>query len=150
MSITEQYTRKNAQIEAVRVNLAELMKIAKWCGGHVRATDALGGDGKMYIHVKVVPSKFRNRRTQAFIGDWIVKDSDGFKIYENDAFRSTFHLAARDTDKYSEILKIVKLAMLEQDSTTYHQDGKDMTLIAKASAQLILEIVDPLTAKKAG
>lgn len=145
MSVTSTWIRKNSVVEAVRVNRAEVHKIAYWCGGSILATDTgdrkREGIGSIYI---LLPFKSNyNKPNRAFMGDWIVKDDEGFKVYSHDAFSAVFpKKAEKDEKRYSEILKLVKHAMAEQAVDSYFAgEGKvDPAMVAKQVAQQIYEL----------
>lgn len=142
MSVTSRWVRKNANVEAVRVNRAEVHKIAHWCGGRIMATDSGGKDGSGCIYILLPFKSNYNKPNRVFMGDWIVKDGDGFKMYSHEAFSNVFLKAEKDNDRYGKILALVKVAMLEQDTATYYAgEGKvDVALVAKDIAQKIYEL----------
>jgi hypothetical protein len=140
VSVTSRWVRKNSNVEAVRLNRAEIHKIAFWCGGAIRATDAGGREGALYI---LLPFKSNyNKPNRAFMGDWILKDDDGFKVYSHESFSGVFLKMSKDTEKFAEILKLVKHAMSEQDVAAYYAgEGKvDVAMVAKQVAQQIYEL----------
>jgi hypothetical protein len=81
---TATYTSKPYPVEAVRVTDENLQSISIWAGGRI---DTL--NGKSYIHVNV-ENPLRPRQTQAFVGDWVLKTRNGFKVYLDKAFHNSF------------------------------------------------------------
>jgi hypothetical protein len=139
VSVALRYVRKNANIEAARVNLAELSKIRDWCDGSILASDASENAGRsLFIEIKLPRQLRAKKRSRAYVGDWIVKDDEGFKVYSDDEFR-VFSPAIKDEDRYTAILNLVKVAMLEQDSIAHRGEG-DMVLVAKGVAQRIYDL----------
>jgi hypothetical protein len=142
MSVTSRWVRKNSNVEAVRLNRAEIHKIAFWCGGTIMATDSGGREGAGTLFIQLPFKSNYNKPNRAFMGDWILKDDDGFKIYSHEAFQNVFLKAEKDAKKYSAILKLVKHAMSEQGVDDYFAgEGKvDVALVAKQVAQQIYEL----------
>jgi hypothetical protein len=142
MSVTSRWVRKNSNVEAVRLNRAEVHKIAFWCGGAIMATDSGGREGAGTLFIQLPFKSNYNKPNRAFMGDWILKDDDGFKIYSHEAFQNVFLKAEKDAKKYGAILNLVKHAMSEQDVAAYYAgEGKvDVALVAKQVSQEILEL----------
>jgi hypothetical protein len=142
MSVTSRWVRKNSNVEAVRLNRAEIHKIAFWCGGAIMATDTGGREGNGALFILLPFKSNYNKPNRAFMGDWILKDDDGFKVYSHEAFQGVFLKKTKDTEKFAEILKLVKHAMSEQDVAAYFAgEGKvDVALVAKQVSQEILEL----------
>lgn len=82
---TTTYSRKPLTVEAVQMTDDNALEIAQWCGGSVYV--AL--NGKTTIHVKVLHPTQANH-TKAQPGDWILKSSQGYKIYQDSAFKKGF------------------------------------------------------------
>jgi hypothetical protein len=140
VNVAAGYIRRNHEVEAVQVTFEMFRDIAEWCGGAIRSLRD-EGTGELYIRVPIVRSKYANKPNKAFVGDWILKDGDGFKVYSDKAFQNSYKPLIPDSGKLEAVLKLVKFAMLEQDSATYHGRSGDMGEIAKQVAAKIMEIV---------
>lgn len=81
------YVRNPFRVEAVRVTSENMQAVADHCGGTLEdgSTDGLGS----YIKVDVV-RPVNDRQCRAYVGDWILKAGNGFKVYTNSAFMNTF------------------------------------------------------------
>jgi hypothetical protein len=92
---TQKYRRKPLEVDAVQVTEENFYDVAKWCEGNITSTRQ-GVDGSLiasrkYIEISVVhPLNARQRR--AFVGDWVLKSDQGFKIYSGAAFAKGFEL----------------------------------------------------------
>lgn len=88
MSITlEKYIRKPFEVDAIRVTEENFDQVASWCDGKI-GSDSERGNRKC-IHVAVAHA-LNERQSRAFVGDWVLKASAGFKVYTNSAFEKTF------------------------------------------------------------
>ncbi len=77
-------------VDAVRVTAENISDVSEWCTGEVR-TIQKPGETTEEKHIKVrVHQPLTDRRTQAFIGDWVLSVGPGFKVYTNTAFRKSF------------------------------------------------------------
>lgn len=86
--VTEKYTRKPFEIEAIRVTEDNMEDVAQWCGGEIHKTEV----GKRYIKVDVI-RPLTEKQTKAFAGDWVLKNEsgkNGFKVYQHKAFINCF------------------------------------------------------------
>jgi hypothetical protein len=83
--VTETYTRKPFEIEAVRVTEENMEDVAKWCGGEIHTSK----EGKRYIKVDVT-RPLNEKQTKAFAGDWTLKVKASFKVYTHNAFSHCF------------------------------------------------------------
>lgn len=86
---TQKFVRKTFEIEAVQVTEDNLNEVATWCNGEVKT--ALNGQGKTFIEVNV-KNPMTDRQKQAFVGDWVLYNKSGYKVYTNRAFTGTFEL----------------------------------------------------------
>ena len=84
--VTSQYVRKPLYVEAVQITPENLDAVAEWCQGQVKQEER---ERVRYIRVRV-HNPITPRQTKAFIGDWILYTTKGYKIYPNNAFVSTF------------------------------------------------------------
>jgi hypothetical protein len=89
------FARKSLTVEAIQVSLDNMDDVARWCGGVVKEHPPKqeGQFTKKYIQVDVL-HPLSKKQTRAYVGDWILKSKQGFKIYANNAFQKGFeHLA---------------------------------------------------------
>lgn len=86
---TVKYARKSFEVDAVRVTADNIEEVAAWCKGTVIVeTDE---QNKLQQYIKVdVQNVLNDRQTQAFVGDWVLYASNGFKVYTSKAFNKTF------------------------------------------------------------
>jgi hypothetical protein len=136
-AVASGYIRKNAVIEAVKVTRRNMKDVAEWCGGEIKNFGVAHGD---HIHVPIAKSRF-NKPDRAYAGDYVMYDADGFKVYSEKAFESSYTEPDTEDHKYQRVLKLVRTAMLEQDATTYHQDGRDMRRLAEVITAQIVGII---------
>lgn len=138
MSVAAGYIRKNLEVEAVKVSFERLQDIAMWCGGTIKVK-ADDGTGSLYIRVRVARTT-DGSIARAHVGDWIVKVDGKFKVLSDEEFVASYKPVVPDPEKYKAVLRLVKFAMLEQDSATYHGKSADMGAIAEQITRKILEI----------
>lgn len=72
--------RKAFYVMAIRVTAENFDKVAVWCEGKATTT---------YIEV-VVPGAKTKRQTKAYVGDWILQGTSGFKVYTDKAYHKAF------------------------------------------------------------
>lgn len=92
---TETFQRIPFRVEAVRVTEENFEDVAEWCGGSIvtvrdpNQVNTLFGEPRRFIQVSVsrplVP-----RQSQAYVGDWILFASKGYKVYANRPFLKNF------------------------------------------------------------
>lgn len=100
MSNYPTYNRKVFSVEAVQVTFENQHEVADWCDGTI---EYLGDDtpeskddaANYYIKVDVL-RPLHKKQTQAFIGDWVLKSGNGFKVYVDKAFTACFEPATDD------------------------------------------------------
>lgn len=83
---TKQFVRKPFEVVAVQVTADNFYEVAKWCQGDINS--ASGDDGK-FIRVRVL-NVINPKQTQAFVGDWVLYASTGYKVYTDKAFKKSF------------------------------------------------------------
>ena len=79
------YQRKTFIVEAVQVTADNLREAAQWCEGGLH----IPADGPAFVKVRV-HRPLSERQTRAFVGDWILKTKNSFKVYPEKAFKSSF------------------------------------------------------------
>jgi hypothetical protein len=90
---TTTYRRVPFTVKAVRVTEENMAEVAEWCEGSVRK--AVEGAMGARIRVPVTNAK-SSRQTHAFVGDWVLSGSMGFKVYSDRAFQKGFEETADD------------------------------------------------------
>jgi hypothetical protein len=91
--VTETYTRKPFEIDAVRITNENMEDVAEWCGGVIQETDS----GKRYIKVDVI-RPLNDKQTRGFAGDWALKVKTSFKLYTHKAFMHCFDKGSIETN----------------------------------------------------
>lgn len=89
----QEFVRKQFKTNGVQVTEENIHEVAKWCNGEVKT--ALNGHGKPFIEVNV-KNPINDRQKQAFVGDWVLHNKSGYKVYTDRAFRASFEPAAVD------------------------------------------------------
>lgn len=79
---TQRYVRKPFPVEAVRIDNENMDEVADWCRGSVIAT----GDT---ARVKV-PVINQNVKSEGFVGDWVLRSGNSFRVYSNEVFQKSF------------------------------------------------------------
>lgn len=62
-----------------RVTKQNIVEVAKQCRGQIRASDADGTHGAVFVQIDV-PRLGRDRDTRAYLGDIIVEHDDTFEV----------------------------------------------------------------------
>jgi len=88
-SVSTPYLRRNYGCEAVQVSEKNLYKVAAWCGGRVKRARIDGVD-RLYIEVPVALRTGGTTAKRAYVGEWVILDPDGFKVYDNKEFNTIF------------------------------------------------------------
>lgn len=102
---TQTFQRKPFQVEALQVTDENFEAVAAWCGGSIvtvqdttpQPLDVSASASKRFIQVNVARPLSR-RQTEAYVGDWILYASKGYKVYADRPFRKNF-------DKSTEVLQ---------------------------------------------
>jgi hypothetical protein len=91
MVTPKKFVRRPFSVRAVQVTAELMEEIAKWCGGEIKEAKNPHDDTDVskYIHVRVV-RPVNERQTRAFVGDWILSATTGFKVFTDAAFKKTF------------------------------------------------------------
>lgn len=88
---TDKYIRKPLFVNATRITEENFDSAVTWCEGVVETETAGPRVGKKFIKVSVHGIPKSQRQTKAFVGDWILHTERGFKVYTDNAFRSSFN-----------------------------------------------------------
>lgn len=86
----QKFRRKPFTVEGVRVTKKNMEEVAKWCNGEVKKNPK----GVKHIFVNV-HRPMNEKQTMAFVGDWILFQNRGFKIYTQNAFSRNFELVEK-------------------------------------------------------
>lgn len=106
---TEKFTRKPFPIDAVQVTAENMDEVAAWCQGEVLATDSAIAEGlnkepERFIKVRV-HHPMTERQTKAFVGDWVLYASKGYKVYTDKAFARSFEPVYKPKNPTPALLK---------------------------------------------
>ena len=76
--------RKPFYVDHVELTEANLDEAAKWCKGQIHEEG-----GRRYIKVKV-ENVINEKQTRGFSGDFLLKSTNGFKVYTAKSFHRNF------------------------------------------------------------
>jgi hypothetical protein len=79
------YVRKHEEVVAERVDSQDMEAIALWCAGRLLKPET----GEIHIQVPVTRPE-NERQAKAYIGDWVLKTSRGWKVFTHKAFVRAF------------------------------------------------------------
>lgn len=82
---TSTFVRKPFKVEGIQVTEENMPEVAKWCRGTLERDRSQ----KPYIAVNVQKAA-NERQKQGFVGDWILKFNNGFKVFQDKSFHNTF------------------------------------------------------------
>lgn len=93
----KKYLRKPFEVEAIQVTDQNFDAVAAWCGGKIVTVQETQAElpefdtvpQRRYISVEVARPLSR-RQTEAYVGDWILYASKGYKVYANRPFMKNF------------------------------------------------------------
>lgn len=86
----ERLVRKPFHVEGVRVTPDNMEEVRAWCNGTIKESPASSTrPGAKYIEVAVVRPA-NPKQCMAFVGNWVLKVGDSFKVYTDTGCRSTF------------------------------------------------------------
>lgn len=91
----KKFMRRTFDVDAVLVTEENFEDVAAWCGGKiVTVNEPEGGlfdESHTHRHISVEVSRPLSRRqTEAYVGDWVLYASKGFKVYTNRPFQKNF------------------------------------------------------------
>ncbi len=86
----QRYTHIPLFVEGVQITEENMEAVSAWCEGKM----CKSGKGKWFIKVATI-RPLRDRQTQGFVGDWVLKTSLGLKLYTDEAFKRAFVLAPK-------------------------------------------------------
>lgn len=86
---TNTYVRKPFKVEGIQVTDENMHEVAEWCKGTLERDN----QEKPYIAVPVLKPVSERQKT-AFVGDWVLKFNNGFKVFNDKAFHGSFETEA--------------------------------------------------------
>lgn len=107
--VTKKYVRKPLYVDAVQITIENMVEISEWCQGEIKnyndqtlsGQDAGNQQIERYVAVRVHNPK-NARQTKAFVGDWLLYTTRGYKVYTEKAFKGSFEEYSEDTPKDKE------------------------------------------------
>lgn len=89
MSITPKtYERKPFTVQAIQVTPQNMREVAEWCGGVIVPGERAG---KKQDCIQVdVKNALNEKQKYAFANDWVLKGTNGKKVYTSRAFNGCF------------------------------------------------------------
>lgn len=102
MSITPKtYERKPFTVQAIQVTPQNMREVAEWCGGVIVPGERAG---KKQDCIQVdVKNALNEKQKYAFANDWVLKGTNGKKVYTSRAFNGCFaEVQKLDPTKQSE------------------------------------------------
>lgn len=80
----KKYTSAPIIVDAVQVTAENMKEVAAWCEGVIKS-ETLKKGPTPYISVNVLrPSTAR--QAKAYVGDWVSKHNESYKVYTRNAF----------------------------------------------------------------
>jgi hypothetical protein len=105
----QRFNRRPSYVDTIQVTRENMSLAADWCSGEVRIPS--GGSA----HVKIPASEgTAERYTQAFEGDWILKQGKSYKVYTNRAFRKNYIDASLNGDDPIEVEQSVSTPLYDE------------------------------------
>lgn len=83
----ESWVRKPRPVEVVLVTRKNMAEVAEWCDGKI------DDGGRTPFIVIGTHRPMNTRQTRAYLGDYVLKFSDSYKIYNPKAFLEEFERA---------------------------------------------------------
>lgn len=118
-SITpKKFSRRPFVVEAVQVTEENFEAVAEWCGGSIvrvqepvqtTIPDLGTSTERRFISVEVSRPLSR-RQTEAYVGDWVLYASRGFKVYANRPFMKNFVEGSTFDDQSEELFVTAEAA----------------------------------------
>lgn len=104
---TLKFVRKPFAVEAIEVTEQNMRAVSRWCNGQIRNVDAeiFGGkpeDKKVRCIVVPVKRPLSERQTMAQVGDWVVQQGRGHKVYTPNAFAQSFDRESEEQEASEE------------------------------------------------
>lgn len=131
------FKRRTFRVQAVRVTKENMRDLAEWCGGELART--LDENYRDYISVPVGQVNGRVRLARAYVGNWITRltEANNFRVYKDSSFTEAF---MSDEEKRAKVHQLVRAAMREQDSATYHGESSNTGNTAEVITDRIMEL----------
>jgi hypothetical protein len=135
------FTRKTFVVEAIKLTEENLNYVALWCRGTIAKT--LDDAGTLYISLPHPSGSYTRDGVKAYIGNWIVHNEKqkSFRPYDEGVFFHNFTPTDRsDDEKLAEVIRMVKLAMVEYGLAVQQRDVSGAGGIADQYAEKIIEL----------
>lgn len=100
--LTKKYATVTRLIDAVRVTEENMKAVARWCNGTIHETDPkiaeqLNQAGHEQVWIKInTQNPINEKQTQARVGDWVLYQNKGYKVYTNASFNRNFEKVHKD------------------------------------------------------
>lgn len=128
-----QYARKPFVVQGVQVTQENIHDVALWCDGKViNEVDA------QFVKVDV-RRPLHERQTKAYAGDWVLRAGQGFRVYNDAAFRNQFDLMVVDVRDAN----MGDSGLQDIQAVSY---GPDSTSVVPGSAPMIVGTENNVTA----
>jgi len=118
MDGTTSWTRRSLTVEGIQVTPQNFDKVAEWCGGTKEKYENERYGRSRYIVIELVKPMGSLTTVTAGVGDWVVTDGSGFKVYRDEAMKKCFEEYHREAllkdDKLREIRRLVLSATMAQ------------------------------------
>jgi hypothetical protein len=135
------FTRKTFTVEAIKLTEENIHAVALWCRGTIAKT--LDGKDQLYIAMRRPGLPYERSELMAFPGNWVVHNllQKSFRPYEEGVFFHSFIPTDRsDDEKLSEVVRLVKLAMIEYGLAVQKRDVSGTAGTANEYAEKIMEL----------
>lgn len=116
----------------MRVTEENMAAVTKWCGGCVPS-------GTQSIELKVVKPNYGGFG-RAHVGDWVVHQHNGFKVYRDKQFRDAFRPLRSTAMKFEDIHRVIREVMSKQDTATYLGNSHDTDGLSREATLRIMRI----------
>jgi hypothetical protein len=131
----EQFVKKSYLVDAVRVTVENIDELASQYDGVVKdaTIDGMHAPGsKKYIEL-VVKRWGLNKKTMAFVGDWIaILGGENIRVYQHRMFKSSFAPAQKDK---REALSPILMEFLNRSTSV--DIGTDYAKVRRETAEKI-------------
>jgi len=135
------FTRKTFTVEAIKLTEENIHAVALWCGGTIAKT--LDGKDQLYISMRRPGLSYERSELMAFPGNWVVYSpkQKAFRPYDEGVFFHAFMPTEQsDDEKLSQVVRLVKLAMIEYGLAVQKRDVSGTAGTANQYAEKIMEL----------
>lgn len=87
------YQRRTFIVDVVKVTIENMQEVADWCKGRILTEDDPNAPeyGQNYIKVDVT-GRVEEYQTKAWVGTYVLRQRNKFKVYKENAFHVAFEL----------------------------------------------------------